>query len=130
MHIVGCTIGIYKCEFALKRSSWKYRRPNVIGLYIFIHNTYLDAYICVHKFNDSVFLSLFCVECINLAQFLQASLIHYSAFLYLSHSILYQQGGSHIYNDSLENVVKGSEKDNPQSNKIGFLRKLFWILFH
>jgi hypothetical protein len=31
-------------------------------------------------------------------------------------------GGGHIYNDSLENV-KVREKDNPQSNYVGFLRK-------
>jgi len=37
---------------------------------------------------------------------------------------------SQVYNDSLENVVKVGEKDNPQSNSVGYLRKLFWILFY
>ena len=38
-------------------------------------------------------------------------------------------GGSHRYNDLLENVVKVGE-DKPQSNKVGFFITLFWILFY
>jgi hypothetical protein len=39
-------------------------------------------------------------------------------------------GGGHRYNDSLENVIKVGEKDDPQSNKGGFFRKLFCTLFY